>query len=158
MANYYLDSSTLVKRYVRSERGHAWTATLCAPASGNLIFISEASFAEVVAAFCRMARATPRRASIAQRDSFITLFRQHDADASYTAVPTDHAIYTRGADLCRLHPLRAYDAVQLACALATRDDARAAGVTPPKFVCADATLLGVAAAEGLAVENPNDHP
>jgi len=54
--------------------------------------------------------------------------------------------------------LRAYDAVQLACALRVRDDAMAIGVMPPIFVCADDALLAVAAAEGLSVENPHAHP
>ena len=65
---------------------------------------------------------------------------------------------TRAAALCRKHPLRAYDADQLACALTRRDDDLAAGLAAPVFICADAVLLGVAAAEGLAVENPTAHP
>jgi hypothetical protein len=59
--------------------------------------------------------------------------------------------------LCHTHPLRAYDAVQLACAFQARDDAQVVGVTPPVFVCADTNLLASAAAEGMGVDNPNDH-
>lgn len=67
----------------------------------------------------------------------------------------NRAIFTRAVALCRAHPLRAYDAVQLACALTKRDDDRAQGFPALTFVCADASLLSVAAAEGFAVENPN---
>jgi uncharacterized protein len=67
-------------------------------------------------------------------------------------------VLTRAANLCRVHPLRAYDAVQLASALQARDDALAIDVPPPTFVCADTVLLDVAAAEGLAAENPSAHP
>ena len=76
----------------------------------------------------------------------------------YNIVPVDRAIMNMAADRCLAHPLRAYDAVQLACALRARDDATAIGVTPPIFVCADNTLLAAAAAEGLAGENPHAHP
>lgn len=67
-------------------------------------------------------------------------------------------IYTRAGDLCRMHRLRAYDAIQLAAALALRDDALASGVPSPIFVCADTDLLSYAVSEGLSVENPNDYP
>jgi hypothetical protein len=73
-------------------------------------------------------------------------------------IQVDRAIFTRAAALCRVRPLRAYDAVQLACALVLRDDNLATGQPAPTFVCADTTLLSAAAAEGLPIENPNDHP
>jgi predicted nucleic acid-binding protein len=60
--------------------------------------------------------------------------------------------------LRRTHPLRAYDAVQLVCALTFRDDELAAGRLAPFLVCADSQLLAVASAEGLAIENPAAHP
>ena len=66
-------------------------------------------------------------------------------------------MFARAATLCRTHLLRAYDAVQLACALTWRDDALATGQLAPIFVCADHALLGAAALEGLAIENPNLH-
>jgi len=47
--------------------------------------------------------------------------------------------------------------VQLASALQARDDALAIHVPEPTFVCSDAVLLGVAAAEGLATEDPAAH-
>jgi predicted nucleic acid-binding protein len=59
--------------------------------------------------------------------------------AAIYVVPVERTLYTRAADLCCSHSLRAYDAVQLACALMAR-----AGVTPPIFVCADIVLLDIA--------------
>ena len=70
----------------------------------------------------------------------------------------NRSIITRAADLCRTHPLRAYDAIQLACVLTRRDDDLATGLPTPTFVCADTILLAAATAEGLAIENPNSHP
>jgi hypothetical protein len=46
-------------------------------------------------------------------------------------------VLVRAAVLCRIHPLRAYDAAQLACALTQRDDDEAAGRPVSTFVCAD---------------------
>jgi hypothetical protein len=158
MPRYFLDTSALVKRYINDEPGYAWVTALCAPDAGNVLIISEAALVEVVTTFCRMARAQPPRLSAADRDRLIGLFRQHDTQRNYTIIAVERAIYTRAGDLCTPHPLRAYDAVQLACALTTRDDALAAGVTTPVFVCADVALLGIAAAEGMVTENPNDRP
>jgi hypothetical protein len=56
------------------------------------------------------------------------------------------------------HPLRGYDAVHLACALRLNRALVAQHLPPLVFVCADNDLLSAAAAEGLAIENPNDYP
>ena len=58
--------------------------------------------------------------------------------------------------------LRAYDAVQLACALAVHQDvfvAQSPDVEPPDFffVSADNGLLAVADAVGFRSENPNTY-
>jgi predicted nucleic acid-binding protein len=158
MASYFLDTSALVKRYVDFEPGYAWITAICDPAAGNDLLISEAALAETIATFCRMARENPPRASIPDRNALIALFRQHDTQQNYYLVRVDRAIYVRAGDLCMTHPLRAYDAIQLACALTVRDDALQAGVDPPIFVSADTELLAAAAAEGLPTDNPADHP
>ena len=56
------------------------------------------------------------------------------------------------------HPLRAYDAIHLATALMVNRRLLAAGVLGLVFLCADDRLLQAAVAEGLAVDNPNEHP
>lgn len=158
MTYYFLDTSALVKRYVADEVGHAWVASLFASGAGNTLFIFVAALVETVATFCRMARSTPPRLSLMDRNAQIALFREHDAQREYFVVPVDRAVYVRAGDLCIRHPLRAYDSVQLACALTARDDAATAGTPAPVFVCADSTLLAAASTEGLATENPHDHP
>lgn len=76
---------------------------------------------------------------------------------SYAVITVQRQIIERAAALCQNHPLRAYDAIKLACALQSRDDALAAGLTPPAFVCADVNLLASARAEGMETDNPHDH-
>lgn len=156
MSNYFLDTSALVKRQI-NETGHEWIRALCRPSAGNTIIISEIALTEVVASFCRMARENPPRLNIQDRDRYIARFEQQ-VRKRYIIVEANRAIFQRAANLCRIHPLRAYDAVQLACALTRRDDDIAMGNMLPTFVCADTILLSVAVLEGLSVENPNNHP
>jgi uncharacterized protein len=156
MATYFLDTSALVKRHV-AEPGHAWVRALCSLPVGNTIVVSEVALVEVVATFSRMVRATPRRLTLARRDRVIVDFEARYL-RQYTIVQVDRTLLTRAAALCRAHPLRAYDAVQLACALTRRDDDLAAGNPAPTFVCADIDLLAIAQAEGFSIENPNAHP
>jgi len=155
MATYFLDTSALVKRHI-AEPGRAWIQALCAPVAGNTIVIAEVAIVEVASTFSRMARERPQRITDMTRDQLIKRFNDH-VQRDYSVVEVNRAIFTQAADLCRRRPLRAYDAVQLACALTRRDDDVAANQPAPIFVCADAMLLKVASAEGLATENPNDH-
>lgn len=152
----FVDTSALVKRQV-AEVGHVWVKSLCRPGARHTIVISELAEVEVIASYCRMVRETPPRLTRANRNRLIIRFRQQ-VQRRYVVAPVDRGIITRAADLCRTHPLRAYDAIQLACALTRRDDDVADGLPAPTFVCADTALLAAAAAEGLAIENPNSHP
>lgn len=155
MASYFLDTSALVKRQV-AETGHRWVRSLVHRRAGRTIVISEIALIEVVASLCRMAREQPPRLAVSDRDRLIARFRQH-TQRRYEVVALNQTLLLRAGTLCRTHSLRAYDAVQLACALTFRDDEVAAGRPAPTFVCADTTPLTIAQAEGLAVENPNSH-
>ena len=156
MAAYFLDTSALVKRHV-TEPGHTWVQNICDPANGNVIVISETAIVEVTAGLSRMTRERPRRLSIAHRDRLLAYFERL-VTAEYTVVQINRAVITRATTLCRTHPLRAYDAMQLACVLIRRDDDLANGQPAPIFVCADMALNAVALTEGLSSEDPNDHP
>ncbi len=156
MATYFFDTSALVKRHI-AEPGHAWVESICDPSAGHNIVISEAALVEVVASFSRMVRERPPRLDATNRDNLIAYFEAL-TQSEYIITLVNRTIISRAAGLCPRHPLRAYDAVQLACALTRRDDDVASGQPAPIFVCADTTLLAVAYAEGLATENPNDHP
>jgi hypothetical protein len=67
-------------------------------------------------------------------------------------------IVTQAGLVLERHPLRAYDAVQLACALAVQRLLHQRGMPPPLFVTADDALLVAARAEGFPVDTPLQHP
>jgi hypothetical protein len=60
--------------------------------------------------------------------------------------------------LIHAHPLRGFDAIQLATALVLEDDLKRSGLPGITFVCADNNLCNAAKTEGLTTDNPNDHP
>jgi len=151
----YFDTSAVVKRYVPTEQGHSWMVNLCKPAQDCSLYISQAALVEVVAAICRKAR--EQSITIADRDRLIAKFRQ-DVQNDYDLWRVTTAIYTSAGNLCRSHILRAYDAIQLACAIGLRDKALAKHAPAPVFVCADFGLIDIATTEGLSVENPNNYP
>ena len=156
MERYFLDTSAIVKRYV-AEQGHIWVRSVCRAGADRSIYIAESGLVEVVASPCRMARAHPPRLTEADHDRLIAAFRRH-CRRGYNIVPVDRDIFVHASNLCRTHPLRAYDAVQLACTLQVRDDALAIDASPPTFVYADVTLSSIAVAEGLATDDRNAHP
>jgi len=69
-----------------------------------------------------------------------------------------YPVVDRSRLLLEHHPLRAYDAVQLASALQANDALQAANLPALTFLAADVQLLTAAQAEGLTTDNPNDHP
>lgn len=75
----------------------------------------------------------------------------------YLVIDLSPDIARRSQDLLLAHPLRAFDAVQLASALDNAARLTAAGLDTPVFVSADRRLLAAAAAEGLATDDPNAH-
>jgi uncharacterized protein len=154
MATYFLDTSAIIKRYI-FESGQAWILSLCNPAQGHDLYISQVALVEVVAAICRRAR--EKSISIAERDRLITVFRQ-DSKQGYNIWPVTTDLYNAAGDLCRSHRLRAYDAVQLASVLALRQYTLANQAPEPIFVCADVGLLDISGVEGLQGENPNNYP
>jgi predicted nucleic acid-binding protein len=60
-------------------------------------------------------------------------------------------------ELVGRHPLRAYDAIQLASALQAQANLTQAAGPLLTFIAADDNLLTVAQAEGLLTDNPNRH-
>jgi len=121
--------------------------------------ISQATLVEAVAVFCRKTREANSASHITpkERDRLISVFRQDSRD-EYQLVNVTKTVYKRAGDLCRIHPLRAYDAIQLACALAINRRLISSGQPAPVFVSADDRLLDIARAEGFGVENPNNYP
>lgn len=154
MAQYYLDSSALVKRYV-AERGTAWISQMCETASGHTIYAVRVSGAEIIAALVRRSRAGSLSTLDAQTEA-----AQFKADLAYDyqIVEVTAALVNTAMILAERHALRGYDAVQLAAALELQTVLTASGLPALTLVSADAELNAAAAAEGLTVEDPNLHP
>ncbi len=158
MAIHFLDSSAIVKRYFQ-EQGHHWVKALHDPATGRELYISEIALIEVVASICRKAR--EQDMSVDERDATINAFIWY-VQSIYNIRRVDRALYIAAGNLCRSHRLRSYDAVQLACAIAVREEALAVQSPEVKFsefafVSGDVRLLSIAIAEGFRVENPNHY-
>jgi hypothetical protein len=148
---FFLDSSALVKRYVR-EPGSAWLQSITDLDAGNRIVIVRTTWVEVLSALSRRQREgnlSPKYVS-----STIKAFR-HDIQTQYLTVEVDPALADLAGDLVMRYSLRAYDAVQLAAALELH-----AGLQPialPTFLSADARLLQAAGTEGMITDNPNNY-
>jgi predicted nucleic acid-binding protein len=158
MSTFFCDTSALIKVYL-SENGSSWMRTQCHKKAGHIIAISQATLVEAVAAICRRVRDPnpAHRITPDERNKLITLFRGNvNKRYSITIVTTD--IYKNAGNLCRIYELRAYDAVQLACALVEREELIDSGLSAPIFVSADNKLLDIAALQGFTVDNPNNHP
>jgi hypothetical protein len=91
MPQYFLDTSALIKRYVRWEVGHQWMADICMPEHGNAFFIAEITLVEAIATIARMSRETPPRLSVNIRDQIAISFRQH-VRKQYTLVRQTRAL------------------------------------------------------------------
>jgi len=136
----FLDSSALVKRYADEAESDLVRAVT------EPVIASGLAAVEVPAALWRKHRIGDISAADAQ-----VLCRRFLTDVSASASGSDAVLIEVGKDILRSaidlvarHPLRAYDAVQLASALAA---IRLTGRCP--FGCFDAQLSRAAAAEGL---------
>lgn len=151
MAAYFLDASALVKAYVQ-EPGSGWVRQILRRGT-NVTFVSPLSGAEVLAAIARKQRLG--ELDLATRGRIAAAFRR-DYRGRFIHTSLTGMVVEKAMDLVLDHPLRAYDAVQLASALLLpRAPAR---LRPLLFVSADSALLRVARQIGLSAENPLDHP
>jgi predicted nucleic acid-binding protein len=151
---YFLDSSALVKRYV-TETGSAWIRNLTDPGARNPLIITRITWVEVLSALARR----QREGSLAPDDvtQAIETYR-YDMNTQYQVSEMDPALAKAAGDLVIRHPLRAYDAVQLASALRAQSDLARIRTPALTFLTADDRLLAIAQAEGLRTDNPNHHP
>ncbi len=153
MSVCFLDSSALVKRYV-AETGSAWMTEVVSPAAGNHLVIARAAWVEVLSALSRR----QREGSLAAPEirQTISAFR-YDMDVRYQVAEMDRSLVELAGDIVMRHPLRAYDAIQLASALRVQSGLQRAGSAGLTFISADDRLVGIAQSEGLATDNPNRH-
>lgn len=154
MPAYYADSSVLVKRHL-AEAGTHWFQALVAPPASTTIITAHISVVEVVSALQRRVRDGLLRPTdaLALRTDFLGL-----CQVEYTLIGCTDAIIDQSWQLLERHPLRAYDAIQLASALAANTALGAAGLDPATFLCSDQRLRQAATAEGLATDDPSQYP
>ena len=142
--SYFVDSSALVKRYIR-ETGSAWIAAITGDIS-NDIYIARLTGVEVMATLARRSKA-----DLAARQ--IKRFR-NDFNSSYIVINVTATHFDTAMELAEKRRLRGADALQLAVAM---DAARVIGASLV-FLAADDELLAAARDEGFSADNPNDHP
>jgi predicted nucleic acid-binding protein len=150
----YFDTSALVKRYV-AEVGSAWVRRALAQPSSDPIYTSVLTQPEVLSALQRKVREGQleqyRAQVLTQR---VTMHITH----RYRLIEVTASVVTEACRCLQVHPLRAYDALQLASATVLRDRLQRSNLAEPRFVAADDALLTAATAEGFVVDNPLRHP
>lgn len=146
MGVYYLDTSALVKLYVR-EPGTEQMLRLANAASSHTLAVLSLARVEFRAAVRQRERTgdVPHEAA----ESLIARMESH-LQSLYLIQLVTEAVVEEAAALLDRHPLRAYDALQLAGCLSLRPTL---GEHPP-FVCSDRQLLRAAKHEGLTVLDP----
>lgn len=149
MTTYFVDTSSLVKRYV-NESGSAWVRSWIELSAGNVIIVSERTAVEVFSALSRRRRdgTLTANAVLSLQNDF--LFHMEN---EYIVVVLDSTILAKARQLVEQYPLRTLDSIQLTCAI----HAAAVLSTPMTFICADSVLLATAAIEGFSNDNPNLH-
>ncbi len=151
---YFIDSSALVKRYVR-EIGTSWVRGITRRGPSAVIYIARITAVEVPCAIARRRKGktlTPKRAS-----SILHRFRRHLA-GRYIVAQITPTLLDEATLLGLKHALRAYDAVQLAAVLEVNRYHQAGGSGAVILVSADQALNDAAIAEGLTVDDPLAHP
>ncbi len=151
---YFLDTSALVKRYVR-EIGSDWILSITDPATDNDLTIRQITWVEVHSAFARPLR---DGSLSAQRFDLIAQKVREDFENEYRVIDVDRTLIETAGALVMQNPLRAYDSVQLASALRVQSLLTSMPETQLIFVSADNRLLDIAQSEGLATDNPNNYP
>ncbi|MCP5094830.1 MAG: type II toxin-antitoxin system VapC family toxin [Chloroflexi bacterium] len=153
MTTYYLDTSALSKRYV-AELGTEWLRTIVDPEAGHTLLTARITMVEIYSALARR----QREGTVSRTDGQIAAqaFTVHSI-TDYDFVELDLNIVKAAHLLLNQHPLRAYDAVQLASALKVQEALTTAQLSPLVFLSADNRLNAVAIAAGMLVDNPNQH-
>lgn len=146
MAVYYLDTSALVKLYVR-EPGTERMLGLAADPEARQIAILSVARAELYSAVRRRERAGDLDGGAVTQ--LLDRFESH-LKTRFLRQSVSDPVLDLACALIDRHPLRAYDALQVAGCLVLRS----AAPEPPVFVCADQHLLEVAETESLTWLDP----
>jgi hypothetical protein len=144
---YYLDTSALVKLYLREPGTDRMMRLLLGP-EGNRFAVSAIARLEFTSAVWRLEREGQISSSLA--DVLLHRLAMHWR-ILYAVLPVSETVLSRAASVLDRHPLTSLDAVQLAASLTVAKLPESRRVC---FVSSDVTLLKTAAAEGLPVWNP----
>lgn len=147
-----MDSSALVKRYLE-EPGSEWVRSIAAESSSHAIIVAETTLVEVASALARQQRSGD--ITDMQRESRTSLFLADLERCEIMALDRD--ITKSAMHCCHRFSLRAYDAIQLATALALQERLRSRKLPLLTFVSADKDLLAAAAMPDCHLEtvDPN---
>lgn len=139
----YLDSSALIKKYIL-EKGTREVREFFA--GRELLWTSKISLAEVWSAFARR-----RRGGDLTTTQYRAIVRSFERDwRRFAVVELSNEVLAMIRRIVEQHPLRAFDAVQLASVIWTKQNLG----EPLVFVVADTPLLRAAEAMALTVVNP----
>jgi predicted nucleic acid-binding protein len=147
LALYYLDTSALVKLYVR-EPGTDSLLQLTKPEFNHRFALLAIAPVEFRSAIRRRQRAGDIEKAVAVE--IIDRFTQH-IETKFIQQAMSEAVLDTASRLIDRYPLRAYDAVQLAGCLVLK---AMSGKEDPIFVCSDRPLLEVAGSERLPLLDP----
>lgn len=150
---FYFDTSALLKRYV-AEPGSEWVNDLLATSPAPFVFISQLTTVETVCAFSRRLR--EGTLSSAAHTRLLSAF-DYDITYRYHLLDVMPITIEMARQFAQKHPLRAYDAMQLATAWLVNQTLIKAKKAPLLFISADDRLNSVAKTESLEVDNPNHH-
>lgn len=152
MVTYYLDTSALLKLYL-NETGSQWLRETLA--SDNVSVTAQIAIIEMGSAFNRRLR----EGGVTDSDyaTLSKLFR-NDCLRSYRLIALGNSILDTAWSLLERHPLRGYDSTHLATALFVQEQLIQGGEAPLVFLSSDKRLNAAAVAEGLVVDDPNQHP
>jgi predicted nucleic acid-binding protein len=154
MSTLYLDTSALVKRYL-TELGSHWIRALLNELPMPTVLTSHLTAVEGACTFARRRR----EGLLAMDEHRQTLVAfDYDLQYQYDVIAVEQEVIDAAGHMANDHPLRAYDAVQLASAWLANQKLMVAERAPLTFVCADDRLIQIAQAVGLLTENPNHHP
>jgi len=153
VAVYFFDSSALVKRYAQ-ETGSEWVIATTEPQAGHTLYIARITAVEVVSAITRRRRS----GALSETDAATASFDfRYDLSHQYRAVEVTATVIAQAMELVVKQALRGYDAVQLGAALVVHNLRVTLGLPAFVLVSADRELNAAATADGLTVDDPNDH-
>lgn len=147
MGLYYLDTSALVKLYVR-EVGSERLLRLVSRKNSHRFAVLSLTRVEMHSAIRKREREGDIDAPVADR--LLSQFEQH-LESRFIKQVLNDSLIDLAASLVNRHALRAYDAVQLAGCLMLKGNSAS---DEPNFVCSDQRLLQAAEGEGLVCLDP----